>query len=305
MSEKRWSQKESPEVFQTSSLRSEESDAQLGFQFEWIQWSKDHNPDSTYPSHFSPMKSKPVLKEIQAISFDLDDTLWHTAPVIKKAQTKIKQHILEEFQQFNPETLDEEFMESLVLVREENPEINHNLTELRRLSFVKMLDKYVAYHGINVEDEKFTDKLCQWAEVTRKSYQDDAIDEMITTRRLFHILEIYSIVQDKERAIHYAIARFDEEVRDSFVSLYKKIDDTIFDENHQPVNKEDMVMLTVLVNETFHKNFPNEPNGTLSDEQVHEFIKFCNDAPEVSQLPQSFDRKNEAEEIKNTELKND
>ena len=33
-------------------------------------------------------------------------------------------------------------MESLVLVREENPEIHHNLTELRRLSFVKMLDKY-------------------------------------------------------------------------------------------------------------------------------------------------------------------
>ena len=167
---------------------------------------------------------------------------------------------------------------------------------------VKMLDKYIAYHQINVEDEKFTDKLCQWAEVTRKSYKDDAIDEMITTRRLFHILEIYSIVQDKEQAIHYAIARFDEEVRDSFVSLYKKIDDTIFDEHHQPVEKDDMVMLTVLVNETFHKNFPNEPNGTLPDEQVHEFIEFCNDVPEVSQLPQSFDRKNEAEEIKNTEL---
>ena len=86
------------------------------------------------------MKSKPVLKEIQAISFDLDDTLWHTAPVIKKAQTKIKHYLLEEFQQFNPETLDEEFMESLVLVREENPEIHHNLTEMRRLSFVKMLE---------------------------------------------------------------------------------------------------------------------------------------------------------------------
>ena len=34
LSEKGWSQKESPEVFQTSFLRSEESDAQLGFQFE-------------------------------------------------------------------------------------------------------------------------------------------------------------------------------------------------------------------------------------------------------------------------------
>ena len=34
LSEKGWSQKESPEVFQTSFLRSEESNAQLGFQFE-------------------------------------------------------------------------------------------------------------------------------------------------------------------------------------------------------------------------------------------------------------------------------
>ena len=33
-SEKGWSQQDSPEVFQTSFLRSEESDAQLGFQFE-------------------------------------------------------------------------------------------------------------------------------------------------------------------------------------------------------------------------------------------------------------------------------
>ena len=88
------------------------------------------------------MKSKPVLKEIQAISFDLDDTLWHTAPVINNAQTKIKHLILDEFHQFNPETLDEEFMESLVLVREEHPEIHHNLTEVRRLSFEKMLEKY-------------------------------------------------------------------------------------------------------------------------------------------------------------------
>ena len=34
LSEKGWSQQESPEVFQTSFLKSEESDAQLGFQFE-------------------------------------------------------------------------------------------------------------------------------------------------------------------------------------------------------------------------------------------------------------------------------
>ena len=88
------------------------------------------------------METKPLLNDIKAVSFDLDDTLWHTAPVIQNAQAKIKQHLLDQFPRFNPETLDEEFMESLVLVRVENPEIHHNLTELRRLSFEKMLDKY-------------------------------------------------------------------------------------------------------------------------------------------------------------------
>jgi hypothetical protein len=61
-------------------------------------------------------------------------------------------------------------------------------------------------------------------------------------------------------------------------------------------------MLTSLIHNTFFKNFPNEPNGTLPDEQVHEFIEFCNETPDVSSLPQSFNKTMETEEIKNTEL---
>jgi MoxR-like ATPase len=103
---------------------------------------------------------------------------------------------------------------------------------------IKMLDKYADINKIEIDDKHFTSKLAQWAEVTRKSYKDGAIDEQVTTRRLFHILDIYSVLADKEQSILYAIARFDEEVRESFVSLYKKIDDTILDPDHQPVNLE-------------------------------------------------------------------
>ena len=88
------------------------------------------------------METKPVLNDIKAVSFDLDDTLWHTAPVIQNAQAKIKQHLLDQFPRFNPETLDEEFRESLVLVRKNNQEILHNLTELRKLSFEVLLENY-------------------------------------------------------------------------------------------------------------------------------------------------------------------
>jgi FMN phosphatase YigB (HAD superfamily) len=48
------------------------------------------------------METKPVLNDIKAVSFDLDDTLWHTAPVIQNAQAKIKQHLLDQFPRFNP-----------------------------------------------------------------------------------------------------------------------------------------------------------------------------------------------------------
>ena len=64
---------------------------------------------------------------------------------------------------------------------------------------VKMLDKYIAYHmKLDVEDEKFTEKLCQWAEVTRKSYQDDAIDEMITIEDCFIFLKSIQLFKIKK-----------------------------------------------------------------------------------------------------------
>lgn len=114
---------------------------------------------------------------------------------------------------------------------------------------IKMLDKYIASNKIKIDDSKFTEKLAQWAEVTRRSYSDGAIDEQVTTRRLFHILDIYSVINDKSKSILYAIARFDEEVRDSFLSLYKKIDDTIQDPEHCPVEPSQMVTFSELTEE--------------------------------------------------------
>ena len=85
------------------------------------------------------MEPIPLLNEIKAITFDLDDTLWHNPPVIQNAQSKIKQHLLDEFSHFNPNSLDDEFRESLILVRAKNPKLAHNLTELRRQSFEVLL----------------------------------------------------------------------------------------------------------------------------------------------------------------------
>ena len=110
---------------------------------------------------------------------------------------------------------------------------------------LKMLEKYVDHHNIVLDDNKFLDNLCQFAEVTRKSYKDEAIDEQISTRRLFHVLDIYAVLGDKMKAINFAIARFDTEIKDAFLSLYKKIDDSIIDPNHQPVDLNNGIHLSL------------------------------------------------------------
>ena len=164
---------------------------------------------------------------------------------------------------------------------------------------IKMLDKYIEVNGIVIDDEKYTEKLCQWAEVTRKSYKDGAIDEQITTRRLFHILNIYSVLNDKEKAILYAIARFDEEVKDSFLSLYKKIDDTVIDPNHQPIDKEDLVSFSELTKEVARTNYDaydlqDKPNF----EDVYEvFNDYLASSEGWNDYPQSYSRTTQAEEI--------
>ena len=75
-----------------------------------------------------------------------------------------------------------------------------------------------------VDDEGFAKKLVDWADVIRKTFYDDAIDEVISTRRLVHIVKAFSIFKDKLKAINLCVARFDNETKDAFLDLYTKID---------------------------------------------------------------------------------
>ena len=75
-----------------------------------------------------------------------------------------------------------------------------------------------------VDDEGFAKKLVDWADIIRKTFYDDAIDEVISTRRLVHIVKAFSIFKDKLKAINLCVARFDNETKDAFLDLYTKID---------------------------------------------------------------------------------
>ena len=71
---------------------------------------------------------------------------------------------------------------------------------------------------------EFTDKLIAWADIIRKTFYDDGVDEVISTRRLCHIAQTYSIFQDRMKAINLCISRFDDDTKEAFLDLYTKID---------------------------------------------------------------------------------
>ena len=77
---------------------------------------------------------------------------------------------------------------------------------------------------LGVEDDRFAENLVKWADNTRKTFFDDGCDEIIATRRLIHIAKAYSIFNDRLKAVELCVARFDEETKEAFVELYKKVD---------------------------------------------------------------------------------
>jgi len=73
-------------------------------------------------------------------------------------------------------------------------------------------------------DDEFAEKLVTWADVIRKTFMDGGCDEVISTRRLVHIVETFGIFGDKIKAISLCLNRFDDDTKASFLDLYTKVD---------------------------------------------------------------------------------
>ena len=98
---------------------------------------------------------------------------------------------------------------------------------------LKHFDKFGA------KDDEFVQKLIDWADIIRKTFYDDGVDEVISTRRLCHIVQTFSIFKDRMKAIDLCIARFDDDTKEAFLDLYSKVDagveiPTIDDEDFGP-----------------------------------------------------------------------
>ena len=74
------------------------------------------------------------------------------------------------------------------------------------------------------DQEDYVVNLVNWADVIRKSFFEGAIDELISTRRLVHIAQAFSMFKDKMKAIEMCVSRFDTETKATFLDLYTKVD---------------------------------------------------------------------------------
>ena len=73
-------------------------------------------------------------------------------------------------------------------------------------------------------DEDFAEKLVRWADVIRKTFKEGAIDDLVSTRRIEHIVNAYAVFDDRLKSIQMCVNRFDEDTRSAFIDLYMKVD---------------------------------------------------------------------------------
>ena len=90
----------------------------------------------------------------------------------------------------------------------------------------KIVINHFKKFGVKISKDitDFTENLVNWADIIRKTFYDDGVDEVISTRRLCHIVQTYTIFEDKMKAIDLCIARFDDDTKEAFLDLYTKVD---------------------------------------------------------------------------------
>ena len=88
-------------------------------------------------------------------------------------------------------------------------------------------------------DSEFVEKLVDWADIIRKTFYEGGIDDVVTTRRLVHIVNAYRMFGDKLKSIQMCISRFDEDTRNSILDLYTKIDAGVNLDEENPLDESE------------------------------------------------------------------
>lgn len=92
------------------------------------------------------------------------------------------------------------------------------------------------------EDVEYAETLVKWADAIRRTFEDGGVDELITTRRLTHVVRAYSIFKNKKKAVELCCNRFDDICRAAFIDLFDKV-------SNDPVQESQTVVESVVLDE--------------------------------------------------------
>jgi hypothetical protein len=117
--------------------------------------------------------------------------------------------------------LNESFLERFKITIEQTWPSNNIETRILENELVSMTGCPVAMDIGRIKI--FADELVRWATVIRKTFDDGGTDEVVSTRRLVHIVNTFEIFGNKLKAIELCINRFDPDTKSSFIDLFNKI----------------------------------------------------------------------------------
>lgn len=124
---------------------------------------------------------------------------------------------VEESRYMSAQILDEAFLERFaVTFQQEYPPV---VTE-KKILLKKMV-------RVDKVDEEFALKLVSWADAIRRTFKEGGLDDIVSTRRLEHIVNAYALFGSRMKAINMSISRFSTDTKQAFIDLYTKIDETV------------------------------------------------------------------------------
>ena len=127
--------------------------------------------------------------------------------------------------------IDEAFLERFTITLEQP----YPSQSVERKIVIKHMEKFECV------DKEFAELLTVWSETIRKTFEDGGVDEIVSTRRLCHIIQSFAIFNDRQKAIELCVNRFDEDTKVAFIDLYSKVDAQPTEETTDEVDLNDIL----------------------------------------------------------------
>ena len=135
--------------------------------------------------------------------------------------------------------IDDAFLESFTITLEQT----FPTMQTEEKIVMKHMQKFEAI------DEEFAKLLVGWADAIRKTFYDEGIDEVISTRRLCHIVQTFSIFGKRDKAIALCVNRFDDDTKTAFIDLYEKVDATINAPSEEPLTDDEANLRSAMISD--------------------------------------------------------